>query len=111
MSNTPGFTYDIYNIPAQAPCGYCGKQMLREADPETGAATIPLHWECIWEAAEGRFTVRTVQNAVSPARETVRRYTTRKRAVEVAEQTRRHNPRNRPCGAKLDIFVGESDPA
>jgi hypothetical protein len=107
MSNTPGFTYDIYNIPAEAPCAYCGEMLRREADPETGAATIPTHWECVWEAPAGTFYVRTVQHAATPAREAIRRFTTRKRAVEVAEQIRRHNPRTWACGASLDIFVGE----
>ncbi len=30
--------------------------IAREEDPETGAPTIPLHWECIHEDPQGRFT-------------------------------------------------------
>lgn len=91
-------------------CRYCAETVEAEYEPEDGSWYVPAaHFGCVQIQKDGPFYVRTVQNAATPPRVSVRRYGSRLRAQEEARQIREWNRRDWPCGARLDIFVGEGE--
>lgn len=86
-------------------CPYCGLLLSEnERDSESGYF-YSAHWTCTSENPNGQFEVVTRQHAVSPVQVNIRRFSSHKRAVEMAQELRRWNRREWVCGAKLDIVV------
>lgn len=108
-------THSITGFTGPIPkCAYC-KQYLTSNEFDFGMdcdgpyepSFYSAHQRCVQPVKMGRFEVVTRQHAVSPVRENIRSYTTRARAVEVAQDCRDWNPRSRPCGVQLEIIVRE----
>lgn len=88
------------------PCIYCHEPVTAEYEPEGRYFYVPdHHWSCWQTNPAGRYAVRTVQAAVTPARINEDRYTTKLRAIHAADELRRWNLRKWRCGEFLAIAV------
>jgi hypothetical protein len=76
------------------PCSLCGELMYEDGDgwdcgePGSPAGFYSSHWACVYENPEGRFMVVSSRGYSS-------RYTTRKRANQMAERMKGYNPESK----------------
>ncbi len=102
--------FDLIDSITPPACVWCDEPLTdneRDFEPGPGCGGyFSAHSRCSNPDPDGRFYVRVVQNAVSPARVREERYSTRRRARAIAKYTRLWNLREWACGEQLDIFVG-----